>query len=97
MEHKPLVYSRRNAARALDLSESSLDVLIHSGKLKVIRKGRRVYIGADELERAARLQLDRIWPPKREGKATRHFAPPKPPARAISSPPPKITDRAVTA
>jgi hypothetical protein len=76
---RKLLYSRRDGASALEISASSLDVLISSRQIKVVRKGRRVFIPASEIERMAALELPAIWPGKRNGKTTRWFAPPKPP------------------
>jgi excisionase family DNA binding protein len=49
-----LLYGRRSAAQALDLSPGAVDVLISSGKLRAIRIGRRVLITAESLRQLAR-------------------------------------------
>jgi excisionase family DNA binding protein len=47
----PPALSRQDAARMLGLSLRSIDRLIHSGKLKARRVGRRVFLSPDALER----------------------------------------------
>ena len=44
-----LLYGRKAAAQALDVSPSAIDVLISSGELRAIRIGRRVLITAESL------------------------------------------------
>jgi hypothetical protein len=50
---------------------SSLQELMHRGLLKGIRKGQRILIHREEIERFAKLQTPRIWEPKRDGKTVR--------------------------
>ena len=93
-EAKPrALYSREQAARELGISESSLDMLIYRRLIPTVRKGRRVLIKREDLERFAAQQIPQIWPPKRDGKTTRHFAPPKgrPPRRTNLRPERKKT------
>jgi len=71
----PERYTRRNAAQELQLSESTFDMVRRRAHVKEIRQGRRVYFLPAEIQRLARLQLTSIWPPKQNGKTTRHFAP----------------------
>lgn len=61
-----IVYSRAEAAEMLSISVSSLDVLISTGRLKAVRKGRRVLIHIGEIERIASQEIPRIWPSRRE-------------------------------
>lgn len=86
-------YSRRKAARELDISESSFDMLRRRGLIKGVRQGRNIYFLEAEIRRLARLKLPSIWPPKQNGKTTRHFAPAamvskKPPIKAELEQPP---------
>jgi excisionase family DNA binding protein len=72
MELAPkILFSRAEAAAQFSISVSSLDVMVARGMLKVIRKGRRVLIHRSEIERVARQDIPRIWPPKRDGKTER--------------------------
>jgi excisionase family DNA binding protein len=48
-----LLYGRKSAAEALDLSPGAIDLLIESGELRAIRIGRRVLITAESLRRLA--------------------------------------------
>jgi len=48
-----LLYGRKSAAEALDLSPGAIDMLIESGALRAIRIGRRVLITAESLRRLA--------------------------------------------
>jgi hypothetical protein len=82
---KQLLYPRQVAARMLHLCTSSFDLLVVANRLKVVRKGRRVFVTAQELERVAALNLTRVWPDKRNGQTTRHFVPRKPPLRAVAA------------
>ena len=63
-----VLFSRAEAAAAFALSVSSLDVMIARGMLKTTRKGRRVLIHKNEIDRVARQDIPRIWPAKRAGK-----------------------------
>jgi hypothetical protein len=92
---KQLLYPRRDAARALHLCESSFDLLVATRRVKVVRKGRRIFVTAQELERVAALDIGQVWPSKRNGHTTRHFAPPKPPTRAVAAPP--VADQVLSA
>jgi len=74
-ERPRLSLSRREAAKELSMCEASLDMLIQRRIVRATRKGRRVIISRAEVERVAAMSIDRIWPPKRDGKATRHFTP----------------------
>jgi len=73
----PERYSRRNAARELDMSESSFDMLRRRVRIREIRQGRNVYFLPADIHRLACLNLPAIWPSKQNGKTTRHFAPVK--------------------
>jgi hypothetical protein len=42
--------------------------MIARGMLKATRKGRRVLIHKNEIDRVARQDIPRIWPAKRDGK-----------------------------
>lgn len=66
-----LLYSRKEAAEALCLSLSSVDILIGRGMLRVRRQGRRLLIPQVEIEKMSRRDLPQIWPPKENGKTTR--------------------------
>jgi len=44
-----LLYGRRSAAEALDLSPGAVDQLIAAGKLRAIRIGRRVLVTAESV------------------------------------------------
>ena len=52
-----LLYSRKEAARLLSLSIRSLDYLIESIQIAVVRIGRRVFIRHQELLRLSRRTL----------------------------------------
>jgi excisionase family DNA binding protein len=66
-----LLYSRKQAAEELSLSVSSIDQLIRSKVISFRRQGRRVLIPRTEIERFARSDHFKIWPPKQNGKTTR--------------------------
>jgi excisionase family DNA binding protein len=75
MELAPkFLYTRREAASVLGYSLSSIQELMHRGLLKGIRKGQRLMIHRDELERFSRCETPVIWGPKREGKTVRVHA-----------------------
>lgn len=79
MEAAPKVlYSRREAATALAVSLSTLDVMIESGMLRAVRFGRRVLVHRDELERTGRKiakgDTPAVWPEKQNGKTIRRPA-----------------------
>jgi excisionase family DNA binding protein len=67
-----VLYSRAEAARALALSLSTLNVMIGSGMLRAVHLGRRVLIHRDEIEKCGRriAQQDSpsVWPEKLNGK-----------------------------
>lgn len=73
----PERYSRRNAARELEMSVSTFDMLRRRRLIREIRQGNRVYFPRAEIERVALMNLPAIWPAKQNGKTTRHFAPVK--------------------
>lgn len=68
-----LLFSRAEAARRLEMSLSTLEVAIAHGLIKTHHRGRRVFIRQSELERFAKRPLRRIWPPRLNGKTTRHY------------------------
>ena len=70
-----VLYTRAEAAEMLSICTSTLDVAIGRGMLKSIRKGRRILVHRDEIERWAKKDTPAIWPEKRDDKATRHVAP----------------------
>lgn len=71
------LYSRREAAAALAVSVSTLDVMIARGMLRAVRFGRRVLIHRDEIERCGRKiaqgDLAGVWQ-KLDGKTRRIVA-----------------------
>jgi excisionase family DNA binding protein len=69
-----ILYTRAEAAAALSLSVSTLDMLVGRGMLHAVRKGRRVLIHKTELERVARQNIPTIWPMKLHGKTVRSTA-----------------------
>lgn len=73
------LFSRREAAAALAVSVSTLDVMIARGMLRAARFGRRVLIHRDEIERCgrriARGDMPGVWPEKIAGKTQRPSAP----------------------
>ena len=69
-----LRYTKAEAAHLLSISVSSLNVLIQRGELRVKRQGRRVFIHVNEIEAYAKRDTPTIWPPKVNGKTTRHAA-----------------------
>jgi excisionase family DNA binding protein len=71
-----VLYSRHEAASALSLNVSSIDVLILRGMLKPRRQGRRVLIPKEELEKFARRERPRIWPDRVNGRWVRAGARP---------------------
>ncbi|AXN43416.1 Helix-turn-helix domain protein [Mycobacterium marinum] len=46
-----LLYTRKEAAAALAMSERRLDLLVASGQIAAVRDGRKVKFTADELRR----------------------------------------------
>ncbi len=68
-----LLYSRPEAAEALSLSVSTIDVLIGRGMLRVRRQGRRVLIPHSEIERFAKRDVATIWPAKQNGLTVRGY------------------------
>jgi hypothetical protein len=85
---------RKDAPGELQMSLASLDIAIQRGLVKTVRKGRHVFISCKEVERLREQPLPTLWPPKQNGKTTRHFAPvaKKPPIRTALAP---RRDRAV--
>ncbi|MGH9685260.1 MAG: excisionase family DNA-binding protein [Candidatus Acidiferrales bacterium] len=72
METPPkLLYTRREAAEALSVGVSTLDLMIHRGMIRSVRKGRRVLVHKNELARAAVKNFPQIWPSKRDRKTAR--------------------------
>jgi excisionase family DNA binding protein len=69
-----ILYSRREAAEELSISVSSIDQLIRTKKISTRRQGRRVLIARAELDKYARQDNPKIWPPKQNGKTTRKLA-----------------------
>jgi excisionase family DNA binding protein len=59
-----LLFGRRSAAAALDLSPGAVDQLIASGKLRAIRIGRRVLITAESVRRLASADQVEVGIPK---------------------------------
>lgn len=59
--HQPvldkLLYSRDEAAHLLSVHVNTLDAFIRNGSLRVVRKGVRVLIHRDELERFAKRDM----------------------------------------
>jgi len=62
-----VLFSREESAEYLELSLASLDILIAKGQIATVKRGRRVFVHRDELERLARVSFDDIWrtPPAR--------------------------------
>jgi excisionase family DNA binding protein len=69
-----ILYTRQEAATMLSLSLDSLQELMHRGLLAGVRKGRRVLVHRDELERFAAEDTPHIWLPKQKGKTVRAHA-----------------------
>ena len=69
------LYSRKDAAAALSLHVTTIDMLIHTGQLRAIRNGRRVLVHRKEIERFASKPHRTLWPPKQNGKTVLTFAP----------------------
>lgn len=67
-----LNYSRVEAAEALGLSVSTIDVLVGRGMLRVRRQGKRVLIPQEEIERFAKREHASLWPPKQNGRTVRN-------------------------
>jgi hypothetical protein len=65
-----ILFSRAEAAETLSISVSSLDVLIATGRLKTVHKGRRVLIHVQEIQRLAVKEIPRIWPSRRKTEIT---------------------------
>lgn len=66
-----ILYDRSEAAYLLSMSVSSIVELVHRGLLREVRKGRRLLIHRDELERFAKEDTERLWEPGRNGKGIR--------------------------
>jgi excisionase family DNA binding protein len=69
------LYSRKEAAAALSVHYTTVDMLIHTGRLRAIRNGRRVFVPRAEIERYAAKPHRTLWPPKQNGKTTWDFVP----------------------
>jgi excisionase family DNA binding protein len=76
-----ILYSRKQAAEELSLSVSSIDQLIRGNVIAFRRQGRRVLIPRTEIDRFARSDHYKIWPPKQNGKTTRVMRAPLPEAK----------------
>jgi excisionase family DNA binding protein len=79
MEPGPKVlFSRKEAAGALALSDSTIDEMIARGMIRAVHFGRRVLIHRDEIERCGRKiaqgDMPSVWPEKRDGKTIRSVA-----------------------
>ena len=68
------LYQRKEAAEALGLAVSTVDMLIATGQLRASRTGRRVLIPAADHERYAKRPPRRLGPPKVDGKTWSRFA-----------------------
>lgn len=68
-------YRRPEAAAALGVSLSTLDVLLGTGQLKPERRGRRVEISGAELDRFDRRRNPErpLWPAKVKGRTVRGY------------------------
>jgi hypothetical protein len=71
-------YNRQEAASYLHVCPASLDILRSTGQIKAVLRGRRVYYTEEELQRHEHKSITHIWPPKQNGKTSRHFTPPDP-------------------
>ncbi|MGH9716432.1 MAG: excisionase family DNA-binding protein [Candidatus Acidiferrales bacterium] len=76
MEPGPKVlFSRKEAAAALAVSVSTLDLMLAAGLLRSVRFGRRVLVHREEIERCARKiaqgDMPSVWPEKHRGKTAR--------------------------
>jgi excisionase family DNA binding protein len=69
------LYTRKDAAAALSLHYTTIDMLIHTGRLRAIRNGRRVFVHRAEIERFAAKSHRTLWPPKQNGKTVSGFVP----------------------
>lgn len=69
-----LLFTRRETAETLSLSVSSVQELMHMGLLNGVRKGQRLMIHRDEIERFSKADVTTIWGPKHNGKTTRVHA-----------------------
>lgn len=69
------MYSRREAAKYIGVSLSTIDVIVSRGMIRVRRLGRRVLIHQTELDRFVREDHAEIWPAKHNGKTTRIDSP----------------------
>jgi len=68
-----LLYSRLDAAEALSLSVSTIDMLVGRGMLRARRQGRRVLIPHAEIERFSKREFVSLWPAKQNGKTVRGY------------------------
>lgn len=69
-----LLYTRQEAGYLLSLSLASIQELIHSGMLRVVRKGRLILVHREELERFAKEDTPAMWLPKENGRSVRTHA-----------------------
>lgn len=73
-----VLYSRKEAAAALAVSVSTLDVMVQRGMVRAVRFGRRVLIHRDEIERRGRKIAagdgPGVWPARVDGKTARAVA-----------------------
>lgn len=53
-EKQKVLYTRREAAKSLGVSECTLDCMRRAGKLEVVRIGRKVMVRPEELARIAK-------------------------------------------
>lgn len=68
-----ILYTRREAAYMLSLSEDTVAEIIRQGMMAIVRKGRRILVHRDELERFARVDTPFLWGPKVHGKTVRRL------------------------
>jgi hypothetical protein len=70
---KRKLHPRRKTARRLGISESSFDILVRNGVIRTVHRGRYIFVTEAELQRWEGKSLPTMWPPKHEGKTTRHY------------------------
>ena len=66
-----LLYTRKQGARLLGVSISSVQILIDRGEIRTKQWGKRKLIPHDELVRVSKQNFSEIWPEKRDGKTVR--------------------------
>jgi excisionase family DNA binding protein len=69
-----VVLSRKEAATALAVSVSTVDMLIGRGMLRVRRQGRRVLVPAVEIGKFSKREITHLWPAKVDGKTVNRMA-----------------------